>query len=133
MGTVDYRGRFLDVDMRYPGPTSDSLVFAAYNLKGNLETYGFLAPGLVLFGDNVYSNSAYMVTPYKSAQGIEDDFNFYQSQIRINVKCAFEKLVHRWGYSGGLYLLELGLIECLLLSWPYADYTTFASICRTLQ
>ena len=38
-----------------------------------------------------------MVTPYKSAQGSEDDFNFYQSQLRIHVECAFEKLVHRWG------------------------------------
>ena len=97
MGTVDYLGRFLDVDIRHPGSTSDFLVFATSDLKEKLETHGFLANGLVLFGDNAYSNCSYMVTPYKSAQGSEDDFNFYQSQVRIHVECAFGKLVHRWG------------------------------------
>ena len=97
MGTVDYLGRFLDVDIRHPGSTSDFLVFATSDLKDKLETHGFLAPGLGLFGDNAYVSSPYMVTPYKCARGSEDDFNFFQSQVRINVECAFGKLVHRWG------------------------------------
>ena len=97
MAAVDYLGRFLDVDIRHPGSTSDFLVFATSDLKEKLGTHGFLANGLVLFGDNAYSNCQYMVTPYKSAQGSEDDFNFYQSQVRIHVECAFGKLVHRWG------------------------------------
>ena len=97
MGTVDFLGRFLDVDIRHPGSTSDFLVFATSDLKEKLETNGFLAEGLSLFGDNAYSNCEYMVTPFKTAQGSEDDFNFYQSQVRIHVECAFGKLVHRWG------------------------------------
>ena len=76
MGTADFLGRFLDVDIRHPGSTSDFLVFATSDLKDKLETYGFLAPGLGLFGDNAYINSPYMVTPYKCAQRSEDDFNF---------------------------------------------------------
>ena len=29
--------------------------------------------------------------------GIKDSFNFYHSQLRINIECAFGILVHRWG------------------------------------
>ena len=97
MGTVDCLGRFLDVDIRHPGSTSDFLVFATSDLKDKLETPGFLCPGLVLFGDNAYVNTWYMVVPFKCAQDTQDDFNFYHSQVRINVECAFGKLVHRWG------------------------------------
>ena len=99
MGTVDYMGRFLDVEILHPGATSDYLAFAVSNLKSKLERPGFLAPGLVIFGDNAYGNSEYMVTPFKGSQigTTEDDFNFYHSQLRIQVECAFGKLVHRWG------------------------------------
>ena len=98
MGTVDYRGRFLNVEIRHPGSTSDYLAFATSELKADLETPGFLYPGLVLFGDNAYSNSSYMVTPFKAGKEGElgDDFNYYQSQLRIRVECAFGRLVHRW-------------------------------------
>ncbi len=92
MGTVDYRGRFLDVEIRHPGSTSDYLAFATSDLKADLETPGFLYPGLVLFGDNAYSNSSYMVTPFKAGKEGElgDDFNYYQSQ---HYKYLFESHV----------------------------------------
>jgi DDE superfamily endonuclease len=56
---------------------------------------------LVIFANNAYTNSTYMVTPYKGS-GVdttqEDNFNFYHSQLRIQVECSFGKLVvHRWG------------------------------------
>ena len=63
-----------------------------------LETPGFLKPGLCLFGDNAYVNTPYMATPYKNVgSGVKDDYNFYHSQVRIEVECAFGMLVHRWG------------------------------------
>ena len=38
-----------------------------------------------------------MVTPYKNVRaGEKDNFNFFHSQLRINIKCAFGQLVHRW-------------------------------------
>lgn len=94
-GTVDYNCRFLDVEVSHPGSTSDFLAFATSDLKALLETPGFLAPGLVLFGDNAYTNTKYMVTPYKASRSESHDaFNFYHSQLRIQVECAFGGLVH---------------------------------------
>ena len=97
MGTVDSKCRFLDVDIRHPGSTSDYLVFATSDLQDKIQSHGFLAPGLVLFGDNAYVNNQHMVVPFKTATGVQDDFNFYHSQLRIRVEMAFGRLVHRWG------------------------------------
>ena len=98
MGTVDYEGRFVDVQISHPAATSDYLAFATSDLKSKLEQSGFLAPGLVLFGDNAYGNSPYMVTPFKGKVTEDQDaFNFYHSQLRIQVECSFGQLVHRWG------------------------------------
>jgi hypothetical protein len=97
-GTCDARGRFLDVSISHPGTTSDYLAFMTFLLRHKLEEPGFLAPGLVLFGDNAYVNNKYMCTPFKSIlQGPKDAYNFYQSQLRINVECSFGMLVHCWG------------------------------------
>ena len=53
---------------------------------------------LCLFGDNAYVQSSYMCTPWKAVtSGPKDAFNFYHSQVRINIECAFGILVHRWG------------------------------------
>ena len=40
-----------------------------------------------------------MATPYPnvSNNGYKDDYNFYHSQLRINIECAFGMLVSRWG------------------------------------
>lgn len=99
MGTVDYNGRFVDVQIQHPASTSDFLAFATSDLKAKVEQPGFLAPNLVIFGDNAYTNSTYMVTPYKGSRvgTTQDNFNFYHSQLRIQVECSFGKLVHRWG------------------------------------
>jgi hypothetical protein len=52
----------------------------------------------ILFVDNAYSNTHYMVTPFKGKVTEEQDsYNFFHSQLHIQVECAFGKLVHRWG------------------------------------
>jgi hypothetical protein len=59
--------------------------------------------GKVLFGDNAYLNTQYMVTPYTNVSGnneeqvTKDDYNFFHSQLRIRVECCFGMLVQRWG------------------------------------
>jgi hypothetical protein len=56
---------------------------------------GILAPDLCLFGDNAYLNSAFMAMPYAATSGgTKDTNNFYHSQLRIQIECAFGMLTH---------------------------------------
>ena len=92
----DADGRFLDVYIGCPGSASDYYSFDGSPLKKLIEE-----PGFCLFGDNAYLNTPYMLTPFrnvsKETDPNKDGFNFYQSQVRINIECAFGRLVHRWG------------------------------------
>lgn len=45
-----------------------------------------------ILGDNAFMTSRRMITP-----GEDDDFNFEQSSLRINIECAFDELICRWG------------------------------------
>ena len=93
----DVRGRFLDISITYGGATSDLLAFEDSALYKRLQD-GVLAEGLVLFGDNAYLNSSFMATPYPNTTGgPKDNYNFYHSQLRIRIECAFGMLVQRWG------------------------------------
>ena len=97
-GTVDHHCRFFDLSVNHPASTSDYLSFTTMDLFHKLEKPGFLASGLCLFGDNAYVSAPYMATPYKNVRGgSKDDYNFYHSQVRIRVECAFGMLVQRWG------------------------------------
>ena len=108
--------RFLDVAICHPGSTSDYLAFATSPLRHKMEQDGFLAPGLCLFGDNAYVNTSYMVTPYKGVSaGTKDDYNFYQSQVRIKVECAFGMLVHRWAILRRAIACKIGLTKTTAL------------------
>ena len=98
MAVCDSKRRFLWVEARFPGAASDYYAFDDSHLKKMLEKKGFLRPGLCLFGDNAYVNSPYMCTPWRGVSGgPKDAFNFFHSQLRINIECAFGILVHRWG------------------------------------
>ena len=92
---VDIYRRFVYVDISHPGATSDYLAFASCTLKGRLEN-GLLAAGKYIFGDNAYVNTKYMVTPYRQGNKLQDNYNFYHSQLRITVECAFGMLIQRW-------------------------------------
>jgi hypothetical protein len=102
----DCRGRILDISIKYGGASSDCLAFEASNLHSRLESGLMKQDGenerFVLFGDNAYLNTAYMATPFTNVANdpnrvAEDSYNFYHSQLRIQVECAFGMLVQRWG------------------------------------
>jgi hypothetical protein len=94
---ADCRGKFLDMSIRYPASTSDCLAFESSALFSQLES-GILAEGLCLFGDNAYLNSPFLATPYPNVSGgYKDAYNFFHSQLRIRIECAFGMFVHRWG------------------------------------
>jgi hypothetical protein len=98
-GTVDSKRRFLDVFVRHPGSAGDFTVWLDSPLREMIEEKRMLKPGLVLFGDNAYINTPYMVCPFKGGNldNAQDAFNHYHSNLRITVECAFGMLVHRWG------------------------------------
>ena len=62
------------------------------------QTPGFLASGLVLFGNTAYVSNATMATPYKRVkEGVKDDYNYFHSQLRIRIEMTFGMLARRWG------------------------------------
>eukprot|EP00804_Cyclotella_cryptica_P003177 CCRYP_013780-RA/>CCRYP_013780-RA protein AED:0.21 eAED:0.16 QI:0/0/0/1/1/1/2/0/414 len=82
------------------------LAFEASDLHRRLENGLMKKDGekdrFVLFGDNAYLNTSYMATPLPNVAGNEDmkskdNYNFYHSQLRIRVECAFGMLVQKWG------------------------------------
>ena len=93
--TVDDQRQFIDVDISHPGATSDYLAFSVSSLKRRLVS-GLLLAGKYIFGDNAYVNTTYMATPYRTPNTAKDNYNFYHSQLQINVECAFGMLVQRW-------------------------------------
>jgi len=92
--------------MKCGGSSADCLAFEASELHKRLEN-GLMhcADGnerYVLFGDNAYLNTPYMATPFTNVASdpnrvAEDSYNYYHSQLRIRVECAFGMLVQRWG------------------------------------
>lgn len=84
-GVCDHEGRFLDISIGHPASTADYLCFKTSGLYESLEKEAnFLAPGLVLFGDNAYVNTTYMATPFKAVKsGEKDDYNFCHSQVSL--------------------------------------------------
>ena len=87
---------FLNISINFPGSTSDHLVWEECCFKRTIEKEGYLAALLCLFGDNAYINSSYLATPFPNAKLEQNDYNFFHSQLRINIECAFGMLVMRW-------------------------------------
>jgi len=64
------------LDISIGHPASASLCDSLENVEG------FLATGLILFGDNAHVNTACMATPFKAVKSSDkDDYNFYHSQV----------------------------------------------------
>jgi hypothetical protein len=92
----DASRRFLDVSILQPASASDYLCFVVSDLCRRLDE-GLIDNELCLFGDNAYVNKSYLATPYSNVgEGSKDNYNFFHSQLRINIECAFGILVNRF-------------------------------------
>jgi hypothetical protein len=98
---VDARRRFLYMDVTSYGSTHDSLAFSLTELAVAMADD---PSGDYLVGDAAYPALEWCITPFKGERSrvngqdnIKDIFNFYQSQVRINVECAFGMLQKRFG------------------------------------
>ena len=77
----------------------------------------FFASGLIQFGDNAYVDTKYMVVPFKNPK-IElrkDDFNFFHSQLHINIKMCIRKACSLLGDSA---------TQKFIKDWITKDYSS---------
>lgn len=106
---VDFRGRFLDVYIGWPGKVHDARVLANSTLykKANAQQLlpnwtrslcGVEVPLLIL-GDPAYPLLPWLMKPYLENQHSPSDqrhFNYRQSRARMTVENAFGRLKGRW-------------------------------------
>ena len=90
---------FIWFDMSSVGSTHDATAAAMTALAEKLEG-GHLPAHFWLAGDDAYSATVeQVVTPYpgRNLQAHRDNFNFWLSNSRITIECAFGIFVNRWG------------------------------------
>jgi hypothetical protein len=93
--------RFIFIDLSWPGSTADYMAWVTcclcHNIENSMSSHmPKIKKGFTLIGDNAYVKLEYMAVPIKACKTeVEDAYNFYQSQLRITIECAFGVLVHR--------------------------------------
>ena len=91
------RPRFTYILLQHPASASDYLAFITSSLYGQLMEGEGIPQGYCLYGDNAYVNESYMAVPFQATvNGPKDSYNFYHSQVRINIECSFGILTNRW-------------------------------------
>ena len=91
----DAKRRFIWFSAKVGAATNDSkaMAFSSFSDKVRELPYGYWVAG-----DAAYKSFPGIITPYeKGCTEREDDFNFYLSQLRINIECAFGIFVRRFG------------------------------------
>ncbi len=85
----------------HKGTDHDSIAFDATALSSLLQEVADTLEKLGVFiaGDSAYPLLPYLMVPYDDCQPgtSEDAFNFWLSNSRIRIECAFGELVMRWG------------------------------------
>ena len=100
LAICDQKKRFRWASVMRPARSSDYLSFTSSLLPRMLENGEIqIRPGYTLIGDNAFVKKFYMAVPFHgdNKSRLQDSYNFYLSQLRINIECAFGILVHRWG------------------------------------
>lgn len=89
---------FTDIDIRWQGSSSDTLAWLTTDVYKAILA-GKVPPWFYFVGDAAYPCMVTMLTPVPgNASDIgkwAESYNFHQSQLRINIECAFGMLVHR--------------------------------------
>ena len=117
---VDSQGRFIDVNIGWPGKVHDARVHANSTFYNKVSS-GTLLPNwtriingvnvpLLILGDPAYPLKPWMMKPYPDTGHLtvaEGHFNYCQSRVRMVVENAFGCLKGRW--------------HCLLKRMDYYD------------
>ena len=107
-GVCDSKGRFIDVDINWPGGTHDAKVFANSRInkamrEGKIpKLFRVLLPGrdkvpLLLLGDPAYPRLSHCMKEYSTCYSNEDVmFNTMLRSGRNQIECAYGRLKARW-------------------------------------
>ena len=89
----DSRCRFIYVAVAAPGGTNDGTAFRKTSLYNLVES---LPLGKYIVADSAYVCTEHVLTPFPGEQRMEarkDAYNFYLSQLRIQIEMTFGRLV----------------------------------------
>lgn len=100
-GICDRRKRVLWLSGHHQGASHDSSAWMdtdIYEVLEDLEE-DLAELGFFLVGDSAYPISRNLLIPYPEADtnSPEDAFNFWLSNSRIQIECAFGEIIMRWG------------------------------------
>lgn len=96
---VDGFGRFIDVDIGWPGSVHDSRVLRNSRLYQQAEHGGLLDKSQFILADSGYPLKTWLVTPYRDDGHLsrtQRSFNFLHSSTRMRVERAFGILKGRF-------------------------------------
>ena len=131
-GVCDWKGLFLDVDIRWPGSVHDGRVFVNSRINRLLREerlplcYKELLPGhekipVTLLGDPVYPLLPYCMKEFPNARSNEEViFNNMLRSARNPIECAYGRLKARWqilnkGIDIGLKFIPTLIYACCVL------------------
>ena len=107
--------RFTYVSVLHPASASDYLAFVTSSLYQQLTEGSGLPEGYCLYGDNAYVSESYMAVPFPNiSSGLRDAYNYYHSQVCINIECTFGVLTNQW------HLLKSPLSATISINWANA-------------
>ena len=96
-GVCDAHCRFTYISVQHPASASDYLSFVTSSLYQQLMEGSGLPNSYCLYGGNAYVNETYMSVPFpNTSSGPRDAYNYYKSQLQINIECAFGVLTNHW-------------------------------------
>lgn len=99
--SCDSDRRVTSLSMLCPGAVPDRLAHLKGSMNRAIET-GKLPSRFHFVGDNAYPQSDHMLTPYtrvhlrNDIHGWMDNYNFYLSQLRINIECTFGMITNKF-------------------------------------
>ena len=128
---VDYKKKFLDICVGWPGSTHDSRILtnsSLYNKFTNSQN-NLATNSKYILGDGSYPNLNWLIVPYKDiGRGLTHQqtyFNLKHSQTRIKVEQAFGLLKGRWRCL--LHTLE---VSCEIVSHIITTCCILHNICE---
>lgn len=92
----DSKSRFIFFAVAAPGSSSDIRALRQTSLPQFVDS---LPTGRYLIGDCAYVPTEHMLTPFGGSQKaipVNDNYNFYLSQLRIKIEQAFGLMTTKW-------------------------------------